>query len=512
MNNRIYLYLFLFILSILVFFSNGHYGGDGLENYLTAESIVLDRDLTIHDRAFGIKEIRYETRGMVDSKGGYRSAYGIGMPILLVPLYALGNLISKFIPQVPHDYLTQFTVSLANPIIITLTALVLFIFLGELKFSARTSFLTAICYSFCTMSFIYARSGFSDPAVGLFILLGMLLIYKYETTRINRYLLFAVFCIGYTILLKKNSFLYLPILAMYLVYKGLRAKSPKAFIKLLLTVTIPTLFFILLYFLFQNAGMSDKYASSQKTFVGLVRDGTVLGCQMFKGLYYYFLSPGKGFFLYNLPLILALFAIKDFTKKRKEIALYIIIFIFINVLYYSLKFTRGTLFSWGPRYLYPLIPLMCIPLAEFIENSKKVFKKAAVIMLCIAGFIIQIPCLFINFSNYIFFVKDKLFLQEYLINFMPELSPIMGAWWLFISAVKRTFGGVSLNFTYSPDIQFLEPITRSLNGYDVWDIWWVNAPKVSPSILPVVITILLSLLFVSVTCAIKLKQSLSNNR
>ena len=494
------IYLFVFIFSVLAFFSNGHYGGDGLENYLTAESIVLDHDLTIHDRPFEPKEIRYEARGLVDSKGAYSSVYGIGMPILLIPLYLLGSFISRFVPHIPHDYITQFTVSMANPAIIALTALVLFIFLEKLAFSRRTAFFTVICYSFCTISFIYARSGFSEPAIGFFVLLAMLLIYKYETTLLSRYLLYAVCCVGYTLLIKKNSFLYLPLIAAYLVYKSIKIKQLKPLVKLWLAVTLPVASFVLIYF----------YATAQSTFTGLVEDGTVLGYQMLKGLYYYFLSPGKGFFLYNLPLILALFAIKDFTKRRKELAIYIMVFILINTIYYSLKFVRGTLFSWGPRYIYPLVPFMCIFMAEFIENSRTVARKTLTLIFCISGFLIQLPALFVNLTNYLLFVKEKLLIQEYLINFMPELSPIKGTWWLFISAIKRLFTAVSLNFTYSLDIQFLTPVIQSLEGYDTWDVWWVNALKISPSLLPVVAVTLLVLAITAFISAAKIKQLIFN--
>ena len=498
--------VFTFILSILALFASGHYGGDGLENYLTAESMVLDHNLTIHDRPFEVKEMKYEARGIVDPEGGFHSTYGIGMPILLIPLYVLGNLISKFIPNIPHDYLTQFAVSMTNPIIVALTALVLFVFLENLAYSKRTAFFTAVCYSFCTMSFIYARSGFSEPAVGLFVMAGLFLIYKYEKTRFNKYLLYAACCMGYTLLIKKNSFLYLPVIASYLIYKSFKTRSPAEFIKLWLTISIPILFFILAYFYVQNIGMKNISATNQKAFERLIADGTVLGLQILKGLYYYFLSPGKGFFLYNIPLILALFAIKDFTKKRKELAAYIVIFIAVNILYYSLKFIRGTIFSWGPRYLYLLVPLMCMFLAEYIENAKTLGKKITVMVFCVTGFMIQLPCLFINMTNYLLFVKEKLGLQEYLINFIPELSPIKGAWWIFISAIKRLFGAGSLNFIYNPDRLFIEPIIKPLTGYDTWDVWWINVLKITPNYKPIVIFGGIVLIVIAAVSFAKLKK------
>ena len=42
--------IFVFFASVYSLFSIGHYGGDGYEDYLTAESIVLDGNLALYDR------------------------------------------------------------------------------------------------------------------------------------------------------------------------------------------------------------------------------------------------------------------------------------------------------------------------------------------------------------------------------------------------------------------------------------------------------------------------------
>ena len=308
--------LFIFFSSVFVLFSNGHYGGDGLENYLTAESIVLDGDIVIHDRPFGVDQMRYEVRGKVDSAGKYYSPYGIGMPIILVPLYAVGHIISKIIPQVPHDYITQFSASLANPIITAFTALTLFVFLGRLGYSLRTSFLTTLVFSFCTMSLIYTRSGFSEPAVGLFLLLAFLFLHRYEKSGLIRYILFATILIGYTLLIKKNSFLYLPLMFIYLLSRSRREKSTRQLIRLWLAGLMPILFFVLIYLSSKAFIAPDIYGAATGAFSSLLNGGAEPGRQMLKGLYYYLFSPGKGYFFYSLPLLLALFTIKDMRLNR----------------------------------------------------------------------------------------------------------------------------------------------------------------------------------------------------
>lgn len=505
-KNILYFCIFIFFFSCFFLISNGRYGGDGLENYLTAESIILDGDLAIHDRPFQIKEMNYASRGYEDPQGRFYSSYGIGMPVLLIPLYAIGHFVSKIVPSIPHDYITQFCVSLANPIIIALTALVVFIFLIKLKFDAKASFLTMICYAFCTMSLNYVRSGFSEPTVGLFVLLALLYFFMYEKDGHVRYILFAGILIGYSLLIKKNSFLYLPLFLLYIIYKSFAMKLSSKRIVFLIAGLFPIAIFILAHFYFRH--LISSHATEIKTsgIDDIMHEGMTYGGNFIKALYYYIFSPGKSYFFYNVVLIFSLFGINSLWRKNRRLTLYFLICVTVPFLFYSYRFMRGSLFSWGPRYVYPTIPIMCIFLAGFIDNAKSLIKKSIFAAGAVISFMVQLPSCFISFSNYLYFVKEKLGLQEYLINFMPELSPLKGSWYIFVSAIKHTLTGQSLLFKFNPDPVFLEPISKSMADYDIWDLWWVHAVKISPNLLiPVFCTVVVLILFASASFAISIR-------
>jgi len=496
------LLIFIFFATIFMLFSNGHFGGDGLENYLTAESIVLDGDIYINDKPFEIPEMRHGVKGIQDSEGRFSTSYGLGLPILLVPLYCIGHLIAGFIPSINHAYITQFTVSLFNPLVTAFLAMVLFLFIEKLGFSKRTCFLTALCYSFCTMAAVYTRSGFSEPAIALFLLLALFSIYLHEKTGLMRYILYASVLIGYTLLIKKNSLIYIPMLLAYLFYRGLQLKNLKRQLLLWATGAIPAIFLLIICF-FYFALMKTSITSGLSTPKG---DVTFYGGSMIKGLFYFLLSPGKGYFLYNIPLLLAFIGAKDMLRREKRLSLLIIIFVISNLLFYAFIFRRGSLFSWGPRYLYPTIPFMCIFLAYYIENAKNLVKRLSISLVFVAGLLIQLPSMFISFSKYLFFIKEKMILHEYFINFMPELSPIIGSWHLLISAVRETIFGTSSFFTYSPDFWFLKPITISLQGYDVWDIWWVSVPSIYPRLIIAAIACSVILLLTTIISFLKIEN------
>lgn len=505
-NILLYLLIFVFFFSCFAVISSGRYGGDGLENYLTAKSMILDKDLSIGNNLPLIKEVKDESRGAV-GRGGLRySSYGIGMPILLIPLYLLGCVVSKIIPNIQHDYVTQFCVSLTNPVLIALTIVVLFYLLSKMGFSSRTSLLSVICYGFSTMSLVYVRSGFCEPAIGLLLILSVLFLYRYEETSLAGFMVIVGFLAGYALLIKSNSFLYFPLLGLYLLYKSFGPKPRAEKVKLWLALCIPLAVLTAVYFYFNSIMHCGDSASSADMCRQIIKRGMPEHFQILKGLMYYLFSAGKGYFFYNLPLFIGLFGIAGLIKKRKELSLFFLAIVLFNLLFYSFRFNRGSIFSWGPRYLYPTVPIMCIFLAEFIENSKSSVKKIIVWVSLAVGFLLQAPCLFINFSKYIFFIKEQVGLQEYMINFIPELSPIVGCWRLFISAIHRAVTGLSLNFVYNPDPLFVEPVTRSMNGYDGWDIWWVNIADISPGFYSASLLAALFLTVLAVASFMKIRQ------
>ncbi len=511
MDRKLLFYTAIFGLffSIFVFLGNGHYGGDGLENYLTAESIVLDGDLKIYDRPFEVKEMRAKKTKTREQDGARYSKYGIGMPLLLVPLYGLGQAIASFIPGISYSYVTQFCVALTNPLITALTVLMLFVFLENLGYEPRTCFFTVLCYAFSTMVPAYARSGFSEPAVTFFVLSAVFFLHKHEKSSLTRYLVLAAVLVGYTLLIKINSLIYLPMMFGYAVYRS-KKEWPgwgRSF-RLWMAVILPLAFAVGVALYVRTLGGAGVADATVGSFNRMFRGSIGSMQSLVKGLYYNLFSSGKGYFFYNVPLVLALFAVKDFLRKNRTIAMVCLIFIVTNFFVYSFIFKRGSLFSWGPRYLYPTIPFMCVFLAQFIDNARSVAKKIAVAAAGLIGCFIQLPVMFINVSKYLFFVKEKLMQEEYFINYVPHLSPLYGNWRLFLSAITRSVSGVSLSFTYDPDYWFLKPIIVSLKGYDVWDIWWVNAVKVSPRFSIMVLMTAFLLVFVMILCLVKIKRTI----
>lgn len=499
-------YLLLFFMSFYCMLSIGHFGGDGYEDYLTAESIVLDGNIYLYDNPEDTDELQYDLSAGTKTKDGKisKSRGGLGVPLLLAPFYATGHALSAFFKNIPHDYVTMMLVSFANPVFLALSCLLIFVIAQQMNFSRSISVILSFIYGLSTMTPVYVRTGFSEPAMILLLLLAISVLFKYKVTRRVRYLPVAAFLIVYMVFTATSSVIFVPCLLLYLIWiicaseKKIadKTKNLALFVSILAIGAIGIGFYnYIIYGSPLAIGAVNVVATGKKM---------VAPSHILKGLYYYLLSPGKSLLIFNLPIILGFVALARTPREgRKEVTLFILIFI-INLLFFVRSFRRGSLFSWGPRYLMPSVPLLVLLIGYYIETFKSLTAKIAVWGLSIAGFLIVLPCMFINQSKFYFFVTEKLGLDEYLINFIPDLSPIKGAWYMFASRIHQGFGGTGFTFVFEPDYRLVEPITSSMDQYNYIDIWFVKIAELSPSFSPFIYVVFIFLALMAGVSAYKL--------
>ena len=168
------------------------------------------------------------------------------------------------------------------------------------------------------------------------------------------------------------------------------------------------------------------------------------------GMYW---SAGKGFFVYNLPLILVLGLAGRFwrTHRREAIA-----FLFVAA-YWSLfvaGFAPPLSFAdemWGTRYLYPLIPLGAVVLGCMVTPGAagKVYGVLAGATALTSGFFQWLARMWPK--SYV----TNVFHAPYINNFetwqfMPTYSPIRLRLYIFAAWVT----GDTIPLDYSPVVMF----------------------------------------------------------
>ncbi|HPS19547.1 MAG TPA: glycosyltransferase family 39 protein [Candidatus Omnitrophota bacterium] len=494
-------YIFLFFMSLYAFFSIGHFAGDGYQDYLTAESIVLDGNLTLMDRPDDVDQLAYKTKVGVRGANGelYSSRGSVGMALLLVPFYFAGHIVSFVARNVPHDYVTQLCVSFANPFFTALNCVLVFLLGKRMRFGDRTSVWISLLFGLSTMCPVYARTGFSEPAMMFFTIFAAYFIFRYKETCAFFDIMMSGMSLGLIAVVKFQGVVLLPAFFIYFIYCALEKKDFKR-------IAIHSLVFVLMPMCFVGSVMllNKVIYGSFLSFGGydaVEFTKRVAGSpHVIKGLYYYLFSTGKGFFLFNIPVVLGFLVFNKALAKRKKETIFIMALFLLNLIFYVKSFRRGSLFSWGPRYLMPSVPFLMLLAGVYIDEIKSAAGRIFLYICAGTGILISLPCMFVNQAKYYNFIVEKFKIDEYMINFIPDLSPMGGAWHMFLGAI----GVISKHFTYSPDYRFIDPLTQSMEGYAYVDLWSVKIMELAPQYSWLVFMALFGLLVITVISFLKL--------
>jgi hypothetical protein len=139
----------------------------------------------------------------------------------------------------------------------------------------------------------------------------------------------------------------------------------------------------------------------------LARSGTASFLTAFSnplgvGLYGLLFSPGKGLIWYAPVVVLAPWAFVLLAKRHRALVEAFICFVAGYLLLLSKYVVWNGGWDWGPRYLLPCLPLLVIPLGEFIEDlsTKTIRRRYFLLGLAVAGLMVQLPAIYVSHNEY----------------------------------------------------------------------------------------------------------------
>ncbi len=385
----------------------------------------------------------------------YYSVYGLGQSLLMVPLVLAGGAHGEQLVTI----INLFAVALACTLLVLLGR--------RLGYSARASTRLGLICGLCTLLWPHAKLAFEAPiemlcAVGAIYLLE-------RRSRSGDFGAGAVF--GFAVLTRPSALLMLAGLAWLLLRDGKRWRLGR--LPHFAIGAAPLLILALGY--------------------NFVRWGSVIGSGYSRTGYQYFgwpsvglpgllLSPGRGFFTYSPVLILALWGFLRFARSHRGFAQALLLIVGSYFAFHSFLTTWDGDWTWGPRHLLPVVPLVALGMLPLLEPER--MRRSILVALIGISVVVQLPGLSVSYDSYFHWLPSHGYVEasSRRHHFEPRAAQIPVQ---FVQAVTMwrelperldRFSPRRAGDPYRPRLAEASAVTR-----EVPDLWWIYFPLIGVS-------------------------------
>jgi hypothetical protein len=463
----------LLVLSVLV----GTFVGppethDGEISFQTTSSLWRNRSFALDGSPQGTPEAKYLIAKAQELQAGGRGGafpvqrgedgeyygwYGSGQAVVPLPLYALGRLVAWSAPEIERrhsddrqlgfersEYFAHIFVGLRNPLLTALTAWMIVLCARRMSVGRWGAFLAGITYALCTFAWPQGRSWLSDVQATFFLFAGFHLILRLREERSRIGLRPSVlFLLGLSLgaavatrAVMAPAVLVLEFSAFFVMFRryvGHEAVSSAARphgldpgAKAIAWMAAPQLVIAGLLMWVNHQRFGNAFDNGY----GEVLRGGFFGYPPLLGLVGVLFSPGKGL-LWMAPGILLLYwgvplALRTSQRVWFFTTLAMTIVVILPVI--SIQGWHGA-WTFGPRYLLPLLPFLWLGVAlalEYAASHRYVAVAAAALFGL--GTVVNLPAVLVDTTTY-----HQLATQAAPLAFTtPEgLSPADEQAWLF---------------------------------------------------------------------------------
>lgn len=319
-----------------------------------------------------------------------------GSPFL-IPLYEPLQIVAAsplYWLALRSEHIGQYhAVYLLNIIVTALTAVSLYGIAFSQGYSLRTACLAALVFGTATLALPYSRWLFREPLMALFALWTFAAAYDLRMRMIQRRPLLISTAILFAslsgmLLTKQTGLLFVPGVLLCLV--PARGLLRRAIPLIGVVIAFLALFFVILLVANPDFG-DDRYSLAR-----WLNPANYGFDHMLESLLGYQISPGRSLWLYSPVMLLGFFGILPLLKRESK---WLVFGVAVSLLVTSASYGAlrlGTFwnggFSWGPRYMLPLIPLwmlFLLPVLEKLPRFRLRF-RLGVYVLVVTSFLLQI--------------------------------------------------------------------------------------------------------------------------
>ena len=260
------------------------------------------------------------------------------------------------LPFVAVSYLfpwlsAQATAMLFNPIVLALTAVLLYVLLRRMGYDAKVALLAALVLGLATFTITYTKTLFGEPLAGLLLLAAILSAHAYRETSSHRLLVFTGTALGLAAGINLTYALMATIFGLYL-FGWKPSRWP---VRGLLAFAAPIAVALLLLGAYNWIRFDDPLSSGYNFDAGEGFNQPLL-----TGLYGMFLSPYRGLLWYNPILLLAIPGWLLLRRTNPQTGGLALALVLMQALTYASWWSWHGGVVWGPRFLIPVTPLVVI--------------------------------------------------------------------------------------------------------------------------------------------------------
>jgi hypothetical protein len=473
-------YVFFAFLGLYIATAGGHlYSPDEEIMFRMTESLARHGTLAV-EPMLDAQGNSFATRRGVDGKE--YPQYGIGNSLFAVPLYWLGEALTKVIPDekaksilgfrtvmyIPetssapgHDLLRRFTVSFFGSIVAALTATLLWAFTFTLcsaespgeKNSEDTpenprkcfsptlvAWLVSIAYGAGTMALPHARTFFSEPLATLFVGATFYVLARPWRSPLLFLFLAGVFY-ALALLTRLDSAVVAPAVGLFLALRFLEESPEHATLPLshldartaiqyffsrpffarLLAFSIGPVLFLLLHVTLNWIHFGNPLTSAYAD----QPEGIQFRTPLLAGLYGYFMSIGKSVFLFSPAVVFGLLGWRSFLRQNLSLGVSLLLAVILLLIFHSRwqNWTGG--WCWGPRHIFMAHLLTLIPSIGFFTAWSRAGRWLFCLLMPIA-FAVQLYGASQNFVDFyiLYYRTPETMPNAYVMYSTEDLKPI----------------------------------------------------------------------------------------
>jgi Dolichyl-phosphate-mannose-protein mannosyltransferase len=460
------------VLIYLAFLPPGIYSIDGNAMLAVSESLVTHHSFAVP-----------ADLGMPGRDGHFFSQWYPLLSILAVPFVATATQAAHVL-KLPAHYVAAIGALVLPAVFTGLTAAFVALIAQQLGSSRRGAFLAALTYAFGTIALVYARTFYAEPLLALLTAASLCLVLAGSPSRIA----WAGALAALAVLAKPTGIVVGAVLTAYLFLTKKSLLTKKSRQSLSLVPAAGSLLGLLVYFGYNELrfGQALMFGQPWAFHLGGIAEG-------FAGL---LLSPGRGLLWYSPAMALAIPAFQKARKSNAPGALLIALMFGAFLAIHSLwSFWHGG-WSWGPRFLLPALPGLAALLGNLEGNGRR-----ALVLLAIAGFLINAPTLFTFYERYYAEANERgVSERDSLWSFSQ--APFLHAW---PAAVRQVQDARSVDVRELLSQRGSAPATTvaSSRALRIVAIWWWVLPVAH---LPRLVGVCISLAMIALACALLRSQ------